>query len=180
MIEITAIIARIKNDILFKAELAAYAEFYGSLPDAVEEMAFWDYLEKIKPLPYHFSEDDKSEFDHDLFLRLVVGSLSSDYKLSFTDEFSELPELLIHAKSNGLSIAKKISEVSSSQLADLIYIYLKEQISLQLIKQDQNEGFLLLRKRMERLEKWEAGASVARMHIAKASAKNRVRKLLYD
>ena len=67
-----------------------------------------------------------------------MGSFSSDYELKTESE--KEPELYIAVKSWDQSVVKKVSELWSFQIQRLYEIYIEEQINLQVLKAEDQDG----------------------------------------
>lgn len=76
------------------------------------------------------SEFSLSKADCDVLLRLVIGSLSSDYDLNYIKE-KDMVELEISVESDGIAITKKLQELWSFQIVRLYEIYISEMLRLE-------------------------------------------------
>ena len=108
-----------------------------NIPDniSVEELPIYrDYLSKFTLRPFlrdkpllTKSDDILSKADGDLFLKLVCGSFSSSYHITYNEEKGGL-ELAIHSESAGQTVTKKSDELSSFHFDRLFEIYLNEML----------------------------------------------------
>lgn len=105
---------------------------------SVEELPIYrDYLSKFtlrpffrdKPLLTEF-DDMLSKADGYLLLKLVCGSFSSNYHITYNEEKGGL-DLTIHVESNGQSITKKSDELLFFHFDRLFEIYLNEMLTIE-------------------------------------------------
>ena len=131
-----------------KETVLKYEKLYGSQEGlTLRDQPFYkDYLSQFK-IPFRVSVPVNSpdDFDWDLLLRLIFGSLSSRYALQLEKAWKEKPEIIpkvqlsITVTSGDKEIHKKLDELWDFQILRLFEIYVLEQLSLAiLIKEDEH------------------------------------------
>ena len=116
------------------------------------------------------------------FWKLVIGSFSSDYELK-QDDKDEKWELYIAVKSWDQSIVKTVSELWSFQILRLYEIYIEEQMNLQILMNEEEEGGekeALLSERQVRLKKWNAVLDTLNRSQEAEAAKKEQEASLWD
>ena len=114
--------------------------YINNIPDniTVEELPIYrDYLSRFtlrhflrdKPL-LTMSDDMLSKADGDLLLKLVCGSFSSTYQITYNEEKGGL-ELVIHVESPKKTVTKKLDELLWFQINRLFPNYLGELLSVE-------------------------------------------------
>ena len=139
-----------EDDLKLQKKILAYISI---IPTniTIEDLPFYrDYLSKFtlspflrdKPLLIK-SENMLSKADGDLLLKLVCGSLSSTYHITYNEEKEGL-DLAIHVvKSDNSVSAGKLEELWLYQINSLFELYLNEQLSLEYcLKNNIDKDFL--------------------------------------
>lgn len=91
------------------------------------------------------SEFSLSKADCDVLLRLVIGSLSSDYDLNYIKE-KDMVELEISVESDGIAITKKLQELWSFQIVRLYEIYIEELLRFESFAAEEKEWIAMEKK----------------------------------
>jgi len=132
-----------------------YEETFGPIsPNLEEQLWYKDYVGKFKPIKYKVPETIKDKYDWDFLLQLVMASFSSEGILEFEDG-EELPELAISVYHGDKHILQRVSGLMSFQVFDVIRIYIKEQMQLQVLTKDEKERPIVESQRESRLQRWE-------------------------
>ena len=138
-----------EDDLKLQKKILAYISI---IPTniTIEDLPFYrDYLSKFtlspflrdKPLLIK-SENMLSKADGDLLLKLVCGSLSSTYHITYNEE-KEGIELVIHVDMDDGPCTGNIEELWQFQIDNLFEIYLHEQLSIEFgIKNNLDKDFL--------------------------------------
>ena len=131
----------------------------------IEEHPFYeDYLSKFKidwvlAVPENVQMDEREK---NLLIRLVLGSFSSSYTLSLSDDWKRNPtetvqvELRISVAVEDKYVSKSVSELWSFQIQRLFYIYINEQISLLMAVDDEEEMEEYKNEQQTKLQKYES------------------------
>ena len=112
----------------------------------VEELPIYrDYLSKFTLRPFlrdkpllTKSDDMLSKADGDLFLKLVCGSFSSTYHITYNEEKGGL-EFTIHVESKEKTVTRKLDELWWFQIDQLFEIYLNEMLIMEYYLQNNIE-----------------------------------------
>lgn len=143
-------------------DIKEYIAQYGLEWDTpIEEHPFYkDYLSKFK-IDWNLATPDgvwMTKRDKDLLVRLVLGSFSSSYSLSFTEGWKANPtgmaevDLRISVRSDGKYISKTVSDLWGGQIRRLFSIYIDEQIHLLMAAEDEDEIEEYREERQKRLQ----------------------------
>lgn len=114
-------------------DLMPYKEFIHSfaVPD----------IEYLVPIELEY------DFDYNLLVQMIAASFSSELEFIFNQNMNKY-EILIHVSSNGLTVRKKLSELSGFQILSLFKIYTEEQMNLQLLMNtEEHERTAIILKR---------------------------------
>ena len=129
-------------------------EFWPIWSNLEDQVWYKDYVGKFKPVKYKVPNVIKDKYDWDLLLQLVMASFSSEGILEFNKE-QELPELAISVYHWDRHILQKVSSLMSFQVFDVIKIYIKEQMQLQVLMKDEKERPIVESQRESRLQRWD-------------------------
>lgn len=139
LFDFIAFINELRDNNEKKETIEKYEKLVGPIEGGVKDQVwFVEYLANFKPTKYLVPEELQKDFDRDLLQQLVLGSFSSDYELKTESE--KEPELYIAVKSWDQSVVKKVSELRSFQIQRLYEIYIEEQINLQVLKAEDQDG----------------------------------------
>ncbi|HRU50245.1 MAG TPA: hypothetical protein P5155_01955, partial [Candidatus Absconditabacterales bacterium] len=139
LFDFIAFINELRDNNEKKETIEKYEKLVGPIEGGVKDQVwFVEYLANFKPTKYLVPEELQKDFDRDLLQQLVLGSFSSDYELKTESE--KEPELYIAVKSGDQSVVKKVSELWSFQIQRLYEIYIEEQINLQVLKAEDQDG----------------------------------------
>jgi len=130
-------------------DIKEYIAQYGLEWDTpIEEHPFYkDYLSKFK-IDWNLATPDgvwMTKREKDLLVRLVLGSFSSSYSLSFTEGWKANPtgmaevDLRISVESKGQYSHNNVSDLFGFQISRLFSIYIDEQIHLLMAAEDEDE-----------------------------------------
>ncbi len=150
--------------------------------DIKDQIWYTDYLSQFPTQSYLTPEDLDDDFDWDMLQKLVIGSFSSDYELK-QDNKDGWWELYIAVKSWDQSIVKTVSELWSFQILRLYEIYIEEQMNLQILMNEEEEGGekeALLSERQVRLKKWNAVLDTLNRSQEAEAAKKEQEASLWD
>jgi len=172
-----AALDQIKSDSANLTMLDSYKEIYGSLPENIQEMPFWKYLCEFEPITYRATEKF-TDFERDVFLRLTISSLSSDYDLELNDNEDLVPDLILKVSSRNLFRSDNVNELFDFQTGKIYMIYVREQIQLSIVMNDHSEREAILEMRSDRIKKWKAKREILLNQIEKEAAKRRRNSLL--
>jgi len=97
-----------------------------------DQIWYKEYVNKFKYTEYIVPEELKEDFDWVILMQLVASSLSSEGFLNI-DEWKENPEFTISVQSWDQVVIKKVSELCWFQIDRLFEIYIKEQMNIKII-----------------------------------------------
>jgi len=145
-----------------------YGKYYGSLEGvALEDTEFYkNYLSKFDVSGMRIVGPDGSEddFDYELFTRLVVASLSSEYELRLDDRWKASPkgvpvvDICLFVKAEAGSTQRLSTALLPYHVYKLHSIYMREQMDLSVMLAEENgdEGEDSLNEdRLKQLKKYE-------------------------
>ncbi len=131
-----------------------YEKEFGPISSNLEEQIWYkDYVGKFQPVKYKVPSTIKDKYDWDFLLQLVMASFSSEGILEFEKD-QELPELAISVYHGDRHILQRVSSLMSFQVFDVIKIYIKEQMQLQVLMKDEKERPIVESQRESRLQRW--------------------------
>jgi hypothetical protein len=128
-----------------------YTEIYGSFPEALENCAFFEYLNTFNVLDYTIPEFSEDDFDWGLLLKLVSASLSSEYWFAFEDN-ATTPDLYIRVKSGEQTVVKTVGELWDFQVKRLFEIYFFELFDFDVLRKDELERESILFQRQLKIK----------------------------
>ena len=122
-----------------KEILAQYDIYFGTLKgkDFRESEIYKRYLSQFDTLPFgcHVASEygDDDAFDWDLLYRLIFASISMEYYFEIRIQDSQPPvdlHILVKSSEDGQMIDRTLAELWLTQIIELYYIFLREQIEL--------------------------------------------------
>lgn len=126
----------------FKGQLDAITEEteFEDLPFYKEYLAAFDLEHELKGVELNYPPE-LEEYKEDFFtlFKLVAGSFSSTYKLVHNAELDKA-DLLITVVSGEQSVTKNLYELWSFQIVRLFEIYVEEQLNLEGLRCESEEG----------------------------------------
>ena len=155
----------------------SFQEVYGPMPDQIQEMPFWEYLCEFEPIAYR-ATDEFTSFDREVFLRLTVSSLSSDYELQLNDDEDLIPDVIIKVSSGDKSRCDKVNEIFDFQTGKIYVIYVKEQIRLCIEMKERFNQETILEMRSDRIKTWKKRRENLLAAVEKEAARRRRNNLL--
>lgn len=136
-------IKKLRDDEDTKQNIEDYEKYYGSLEGkGYRDLSFYkEYLSKFefdKPLMERFlvPEGTQDEFDYDMLFRLVIGSASSDYKLTYSGVDDGYVLHIGVSRDDGSILWRRLDELTSRQIHRLFETYLSEEICLANLKME--------------------------------------------
>lgn len=116
-----------------KEMLEKYEKLFWPLEWEIEDQIWYkEYLSRFVPIQYVVPSESKDDFDRNILTQLVAGSFSSEVVLNYSEDKTDLPEMIISVENDGKSIAKMVSELRWFQILRLYEIYVEEQMNFQI------------------------------------------------
>lgn len=168
-----------------KEMLEKYEKLFGTIEWQIEDQVWYkEYLTKFSPIEYVLPTESKDDFDWNILTQLVAGSFSSEVVLNYTEDKTELPEMIISVENDGKSIAKMVSELRGFQILRLYEIYVEEQMNFQIhFAEDEKEKEEIQSQRDYKFRKrWLILDNMGRQKAEIVDTKEKEEKLtnLYD
>ena len=135
--------------------IRCYEKYCGQILPIINQNLFYiDYLEKFDVIEFALPEEYKEDFDYELLLRLIAGSLASRYEFvplggNYINEKLEFNIIVI---SNDTKIIQPVSSLWDSQIKRLFEIYIEEILYLQiLMARDMKENKIISEERQTKI-----------------------------
>ena len=153
-------IEKLRQDNEKKDKIEKYEKYFGEISGDIEDQLWYkNYLNSFIYEEYLVPEELKDDFDWKILYQLIIGSLSSEYRLNFNKNSSL--ELEITVKSGDRSVTKIVSELWSFQILRLYEIYIDEQIALQTLIAEKDESIIV--EQNHRIAQWRILRNRARL-----------------
>jgi len=145
-------IETMKNDPSKRETALKYEKSHGPQEGltARDQPFYKDYLGRLKIPFFVVAPKAAREYDMGLLLRLIFGSLSSDYAFSLDQDWADDPKgtpiarVSIYVSMDEEEASAMLDELTSPQLQRLLNTYLNEQVELSLLRDEEHEDDELL------------------------------------
>ena len=145
-----------------KETVMKYEKLFGSQKGlTLQDQPFYKEYLSLFRIPFKVSvpENISDDFDWDLLLRLIFGSISSSYSLDLKREWKKNPQLdplvqlSITVKSEDKDITRVFDKLWSFQILRLFEIYVLEQLDLAILEKEEEEKDKIEAVEREKVEK---------------------------
>ena len=132
----------LKNDPDKRENALRYENTFGPQENlTIEDQAFYKYYLSLFSLPFPLAipKDCPNKYDRDLFVRLVLGSLTTDYAFILDEEWKKHPKgtPIVHLAIYASNERGILDELLDIQVWNVIETYSSEQMLLSLTLEDE-------------------------------------------
>lgn len=144
-------IKQLANEAEYRTIITNYYNVFGVYPETLELAPFGDYLIQFDPIEYEIPYDKLVDLDWGLLCRLIAASFTTKYRFVFWGS-STVPDLELTTESDEDKPGLKISEMLTLDAANLLKMYLAEQMEHAIQRQDLDKLKEIDRIRKQRIE----------------------------